>query len=312
MIPERFYRDDFSVMLRRQGWHLIKCKPLYTDPDVIAIQYTESPRNIAVSDVAFYELLGENIIRKLLRAVLAGPRTRQELLQHFSGNEQKLDKVVTLLEQDGLITREAESWGKGPELTAINNIGPTLEWYVAEWFRAQLQVPARHGVLLEEVGQWGDLDVVAFVNDVRVMVECKSARPNDIPEAQLRHFLQRAAAFNPEIAALLIDTESSIAKPIDILNAIYLDLAWKDARLSNPQLPENAQIDIPRIEPQPDSQGVYWGARSIYVTNVRRSIDASLSAVLRLYHARIRHLSFAGGDNIWNFVTGTVSRPEEA
>lgn len=259
MIPERFYHDDFSMLLRRQGWHLITCKPLYTDPEVIAIRNTASPRNIAVGDVAFFELLGDNIIRKLLRAILVRPRTRQELFQLCSGNEQKLDKVVILLEQDGLITREAEVWKKGPECTMINNIGPTLEWYVTEWFRAQLQVPARHGVLLEEVAQWGDLDVVAFVNDVRVMVECKSARPDDIPEAELRHFLQRAATFNQEIAVLLIDTESSIAKPIEILNAIYLDLAWKDARLSTPSLPENAQIDAPRVEPQSDSQGLYWG-----------------------------------------------------
>ena len=310
MIPERFYQDDFRVMLRRQGWHLIACKPLYTDPEVIAIRQTESPRNIATGDRAFHEFLGDTIIRKLLRAILARPRTRQELLQHCS-NEQKLDQVVAILEQDGLITRELGSWKKGPECTAIDNIGPTLEWYVAEWFRTQLQVPARHGVQLEEVGQWGDLDVIAFVNDVRVMVECKSARPDDISEDELRYFLQRAAVFNPEIAVLLIDTESPIAKPIEILNAIYLDLAWKDARLSNPSLPENAQLDAPRIEPQPNSKGLYWGARNIYVTNVRHSIDASLSAVLRLYHARIRHLSFAGGDNIWNFVTGTVSKLEE-
>ncbi len=91
-----------------------------------------------------------------------------------------------------------------------------------------------------------------------------------------------------------------------------LDLAQKDARLSNPLLPENAQLDAPRIEPQPGSKGLYWGARNIYVTNVQQSIDASLSAVLRLYHARVRHLSFAGGTTIWNFVTGTVSRPEES
>jgi len=311
MIPERFYQDDFRVMLRRQGWHLITCKPLYTDPEVIAIRQTESPRNIATGDRAFHEFLGDTIIRKLLRAILARPRTRQELLQ-ISSNEQGLDQVVAILEQDGLITRESEIWEKGPECLAIDNIGPTLEWYVAEWFRSQLQVPARHGVLLEEVAEWGDLDVVAFVNDIRVMVECKSARPGDISEDELRYFLQRAATFNPEIAVLLIDTESPISRPIEILNAIYLDLAWKDARLSNPSLQDNAQLAAPKIEPQPDSKGLYWGARNIYVTNVRRSIDASLSAVLRLYHARVRHLSFYGGDNIWNFVTGTVSKPEES
>ncbi len=311
MIPERFYRDDFRVMLRRQGWHLIRCKPLYSDPDVIAVRHTESPRNIAVGDEAFHKFLGENIVRKFLRAVLGRPRTREELLKLCSDNEQKLDEVVALLEQDGLITQEAESWKKGPECAAINNIGPTLEWYVAEWFRAQLQVPARHGVLLEETAQWGDLDVVAFVNDIRVMVECKSAKPDDISEAELRHFLQRAAAFNPEIAVLLIDTESPIHKPLEILNAVYLDLSWKDVRLSTPSLPENTQIDAPKIEPQPGSKGLYWGARNIYVTNVTRTIDASLSAVLRLYHTRIRHLSFVGGSNIWNFVTGTVSKPEE-
>ena len=312
MVPERFYQDDFSVMLRRQGWHLITCKPLYTDPAVIAVRDTASPRNIEVGDAAFFELLGDNSIRKLLRAILVRPRTKQELLSLYSDNEQKLDQAVAILQQDGLIIREAESWKKGPECTAIDNIGPTLEWYVAEWFRSQLQAPARHGVQLEEVAQWGYLYGVAFVNYVRVMVECKSAKPDDIPEAQLRHFLQRAAIFNPELAVLLIDTESSIAKSVEILNDIYLDLAWKDARLDNPSLSEKAQLAAPKIEPEVGSKGLYWGARNIYVTNVRQNIDTSLSAALRLYHARIRHFSFASGDNIWNFVTGTVSKPEES
>lgn len=306
MIPERFYQDDFSILLRRQGWHLITCKPLYTDPDVIAIRHTTSPRNIAVGDKAFFELLGDNRIRKLLRAILVHPRTTQELLSFYSGNEQKLDQVVATLTQDGLIIFEADSWKKGPECMAIDNIGSTLEWYVAEWFRSQLQVPARHGVQLEEVARWGDLDVVAFVNDVRVMVECKSARPDGIPEAELRHFLQRAATFNPEIAVLLIDSDSSISQPIETLNAIYLDLSWKDARLSDPSLSENAQLAALKIESQPGFKSLYWGARNVYVTNVRQSIDASLSAVLRRYHAHIRHLSFMGGDNVWDFVNNTV------
>jgi hypothetical protein len=312
MVPERFYQDDFGLMLRRQGWHLIKCKPLYADPDVIAIRHTASPRSIATGDVAFHDLLGKNIVRKLLRAILVRPRTRQELLRCCFGNEGKLDEVIAILEKDGLVTGDADGWKKGPECETINNIGTTLEWYVAEWFRAQLQVPARHGVQLEEVAQWGDLDVVAFVDGIRVMVECKSAKPEAISEDELRYFLQRAAVFNPEIAILLIDTESPILKPIEILNAIYLDLAWKEVRLDNPALSENEQIQAPRIEPQPDAKDLYWGARNIFITNVPKSIDASLSAVLRLYHARIRHLSYFSDTHItYDFVNGKVSKLEK-
>ena len=161
---------------------------------------------------------------------------------------------------------------KSPAYKHIDNIGPTLEWYVAEWFRDWLQVPARHGVAIKDVADGGDMDVVAFVDGIRVMVECKSGSPSQISETDMKWFLRRAAEFNPEIAVLLIDTESRIDQQVEMLN-----------RLRSGGDP---------LTPQDEKHTLYWGARHIYITTTRASIGDALSAVLRLYYAKIRHLSF--------------------
>jgi hypothetical protein len=77
--------------------------------------------------------------------------------------------------------------------------------------------------------------------------------------------LRCAANFNPEIAVLLIDTESRVDAQIEMLN-----------RLRVGGDPFTAQ-DV-------HQQGLYWGARHIYVTNTRASIADSLSGILRLYY----------------------------
>lgn len=118
----------------------------------------------------------------------------------------------------------------------------------------------------------GDLDVVAFVDGIRVMVECKSGSPSQISETDVQLFFQRAADFNPEIAVLLIDTESRIDQQIDLFN-----------RLRSSGDP---------LKPQDSAKTLYWGARHLYVTNTKNGIGESLSAILRLYYSKIRHISF--------------------
>ena len=86
----------------------------------------------------------------------------------------------------------------------MSGIGPTLEWYIGEWFRFWLQVPARHGVTVKGLADGGDLDVVAFVGERPILVEGKSGNPVYITKAQIELFLCRMADFNPAIALLLI------------------------------------------------------------------------------------------------------------
>jgi hypothetical protein len=173
--------------------------------------------------------------------------------------------------QDQELAEETEGkWRKATRYQHVDNIGRTLEWYVAEWFKMVLAVPARYGVHVDELAEGGDLDVVAFVNGLRVWVECKSGR--DITDTHLRLFLRRAKGFSPDIAILLIDTDASIATHARRLN--------------------DADTFGDPLEEQDKSIALYWGKRNVYVVNSRKSIAHSLAAVLRLYHAKVKYMSF--------------------
>ncbi|GHO64888.1 hypothetical protein KSC_037800 [Ktedonobacter sp. SOSP1-52] len=272
MARERLARQDqFEIMLRRQGWHLIRHKPVYTDPRVIRL-YLNQELEPDERARRFYESFGDNTFRKLLRHIFFHKSSSYADLKRMCSGEQKLEQNLARLLEDHLVTHDGMLYHKSPAYKHIDNLGPTLEWYIAEWFRDWLQVPARHGVALKGVADGGDLDVVAFVDSIRVMVESKSGSPNQITENELRLFLQRAADFNPEIAVLLIDTESSIDRQVEILNKLR---AGGDP-----------------LTPQDNHHSLFWGVRHIYVINAHPGLGDALSAVLRLYYSRIRHMSF--------------------
>ncbi len=263
--------DQFEIMLRRQGWHLIRHKSVHNDPKVIRLHCRHGVDG-AHDDTAFYDAFGDNTFRKLLRHIFFHKRCSHDDLRRICSSELKLAKYLHFMCEHELTVQEGEFWCKSPAYKDIDNIGPTLEWYVAEWFRSWLEVPARHSVAIKDVADGGDLDVVAFVDSIRVMVECKSGSPSQITETDMKLFLRRAADFNPEIAILLIDTESRIDQQIEMLNRYRIG--------SDP------------INAQDDHRSLYWGARHIYVINARASIADSLSAVLRLYYSKIRHIAF--------------------
>lgn len=265
-------QDGFDLMLRRQGWYLIQHRQVYTDPRVIHLTTQHPAENGEDPFTALYETFGENTFRKLLRHIFFHQVGTADELRRICSSEQKLLHYLSFMREHLLIELEEENWRKGPFYRNINNIGSTLEWYTAEWFRRWLQVPARHGVTIKGVADGGDLDVVAFVDGIRVMIECKSGSPSQLTDGDILLFFRRAADFNPEIAVLLIDTDSRIDQQIEMFN-----------RLRSSGDP---------LKAQDAGKNLYWGARHIYVTNTKNGIGESLSAILRLYYSKIRHISF--------------------
>ena len=258
-------------MFRRQGWSDFEYKSPYLDSQVIKLRWIDPP-NVSkkYSPQAFYDRFGDNTFRKLLRAIFFSPRTYEQLKSLCEG--QKLDSHLEFMREQEIAVQEGDVWKKSFGYEQVSGIGPTLEWYVAEWFRLWLQSPARHGVTIKDLADGGDLDVVAFVDGKRIMVECKSGKPENISDTELRLFLQRAFEFGPEMAILLVDTESSIDKPVEIMN---------DLRSGEDPL-----------KPQDSHKTLYWGMHHIYAVNTRKSIAHSLSTVLQLYNSKIKYLSF--------------------
>lgn len=244
-------------MMRGQGWSVTAKKSLYNDPAVIKQRWIHPPHvDKTYSPQAFFKRFGDNTFRKLLRALFSHPCTFEELKRSCSNEDVLKDHLIFMQEQE-IAVCEHNTWSKAPQYESVEGIGPTLEWYVAEWFRSELQAPARHGVTIEGIADGGDLDVIAFVNRITVMIECKSGIPANIDEAQLELFLRRAADFNPAIALLLIATDSNIDKQVEMLKKVYLE------------------SDI--VGPKSSRQ---WNISCVHIRNVKRGIGESLNTTL--------------------------------
>lgn len=275
-VPEGLGHDDFDIQLRCQGWNDFQCKPVEGDREVIGQRWPvmRTPKSRSSSDDFYYDV-GDNTFRKLLRFIFSRQVCTREELKHICDNDQKLDNHLARMQSKRVVVQDGSNWKKSSEYQDINDIGHTLEWYVAEWFRLSLHAAARHGVKVKGIACGGDLDVVAFVDGKRIMVECKSGNPIGIDEPQLNLFLQRSIEFSPDISILLVDTDSRIDRLIDTMNKC-------SGKYGDPLILQDKH------------ESLYWGMRRIYVTNISKSIDSSLSAVLRLYSSDIKYRSFWG------------------
>jgi len=253
---ELTYKDDFDLILKRQGWYDFSYQSIYNDPQVINHRLLINGKTYAT----FFKLFGDTTFRKILSFIFSGPRTKEELEQRYGGK--KLDGYLDFLKEQEIAMYEDSFWRKAPQYAHVQDMSRTLEWYVAEWFRYELKAPARHGVHIEGIGDGGDLDDVAFVDGARIMVECKSGDPANITEAHLELYLRRAADFNPDVALLLIDTDQEINKQLEMLKKVYLK--------------------SDHIGPNSSKQ---WNIACVHVRNVKNSIDRSLRETLKTHSA---------------------------
>ena len=197
------------------------------------------------------------------------PCSRETLIQ-VCPDYALLTSYLTFLLNQGWFHGNGSWLERGTYQDHILNIGRTLEWYVAEWFRLTYSIAhvvhVRHGVELAELPLPGDLDVVACLdNDQIVMVECKSS--SEVDEGQVMRFVQRVQAFHPILAILLIDTPSTFSQE-RILTYNNAFAAFGYAPLTG-------------------NRGFYRGTMNMYIVNVEHSIAISLIDVLRFHLWRI-------------------------
>jgi hypothetical protein len=256
----------FEQEMAARGWTVTHVRKIYTDPEVFRQQWLVCPNGARYPERTFYRAFGSTPFRKLFRYALSHVPCSRETLEQICPQQTLITSSLTFLQNQEWFHWRGHWFHRGPYQAQILNIGRTLEWYVAEWFRltqsSSRLVPVRHGVQLAELPVPGDLDVVAILDDhLLVIVECKSA--SDVDEAHFALFLQRVHAFHPDIAILLIDTPMSFSfERIMAFNAAL-------SRLGQPPLAGN--------------RGFYRGAKEIYVVNVEYSIATSLQDVLRYY-----------------------------
>lgn len=295
-----------EVLLRRRGLHPASIQLRIGDPRVIQWRGAFLPPGQQTDEETFSAAMSDTTIRKVLRSIISGPRTMAQL-RSICGDEEKLASLLAYLTAGGIVVCKDDHWMKGPECEHIDNTGPTFEWAVAEWFRRELQAPVGRDVKLQEVQGGGDLDVVAFVGDALVFVECKTGKPESITEHDIRWFLQRAYDTKPEVAVLLIDTPDLVVEPTHLVEKVYGELSSLERGVdASSTTPETPLPTSPREVP--GYRGLYWATPNVFLTGVSTTIDASMSQVLRFYSSYVRHQHFAQIVGIWDFVHGTVQK----
>lgn len=153
----------------------------------------------------FREFYGRASFRKLVRQITSGggSATLEQLVQTAGG---RVDEYVGLLQQLGV----AELTNGTVVLTRhIDNVGPTLEWYVADVLKTDYEGSSEWSVKLTG-GRYGDYDVLGWLPPTLVYVETKSSDPRDVSDGELKNFLQRGVELVPELAILMVDTDDDL------------------------------------------------------------------------------------------------------
>jgi hypothetical protein len=259
--------EGFVQRMRERGWSVAETRPIYTDPEVIRQPWLVCPNGARYSDRTFYYFFGDIRFRKVLRTVLSCAPCETSAFTALCPNVPELNSYLTFLQDQEFLFNEGKLWRRGIRLFNVADIGHTLEWYVAEWFRLTQSshhlIPARHGVTIHRCLDLGDIDVIALLDPWTVTVECKST--SKVSSIELALFLKRARLLWPAIAVLLIDTPSlSLDERIRRLNELLAD-----------------EHEDP-LGAVAEATGIYWGAGHICVTTVSQSLPHSLSSVLQV------------------------------
>lgn len=158
----------FEHLLAERGWTITHVRQPYTDVEVFRQQWLVCPNGVSYPEGTFYRLFGSTPFRKLLRYALSHVPCTRDMLEQLGLQESVLTSFLTFLQDQGWLYINGRWFERGFYQTHITNIGKTLEWYVAEWFRLTMSTSrlaqVRHGVHLAELSIPGDLDVVAFLN----------------------------------------------------------------------------------------------------------------------------------------------------
>jgi len=246
----------------------------------------------------FYRSMSKISQRKIFRFLLAHPQgiSEVDLSNELRQESTTIHKRIQYFEKAGVIRKcDKNQWCLSQ---AIDNFGSTYERYVKSVFEREFRWSAEWGIKLEDFKD-GDFDVLATIASTLCYVECKTSRPEDVNDTQLRFFLQRSQDLAPEISILLIDTEDSLEKPLEQLENIMTRIMQKE-RSQPSWKPEKPFFTEPAR-----FTGVYFGCRRILVTNAKPNVVHNLRLCLRFYWTWLKFQSFLGGPQ-YNYITEEV------
>lgn len=209
-LEHRLARQDATVVsiLKQRGFNLIRYNP---DRGLIF-----PPSVTAEVEGHFYRLMRRYSFRLFLRDFIAQQK-------HFSltrltrfCSPRTAANYLRLLEEMGVVTETGDgSYALDAEY--VSNIGPTLEWFVAQIFIREFDASAIYGVKFKETPHGGDYDVIAWLNNRLAYIEVKSSPPKGVEATDVRAFYQRLEDLAPHVAFFLVDTELHMKVKIVLL-----------------------------------------------------------------------------------------------
>lgn len=230
--------DSIQAVLRRRGHVPSKADPV--DQLLVPAYQTRGSSGMLPSPVDdFRRLFAKDSFRKLAREIVMGQGTPVSLERLEGCAGRRAAEYVGVLEKLGAAQRTADSVRLVRR--GIDNIGPTLEWYIADLCERELHGSASWAVHLEDLRAGGDFDVLAWLSPALLYVEAKAKPRQDIRESELRNFLQRTNELAPDLTVLLIDTQDNLT---DFLRWV-MDVTTPIIRDANSSLPIGSRTRPP-------------------------------------------------------------------
>jgi hypothetical protein len=251
-------------------------------------QVLHSRTAIGLETDPFVPALASYEFRKLLRHLIG---SRGELVCDLGAVAKKLgqttdavERSFTTLLEAGLLIQDGPCYRFPPN---VDNLGPTVEWYVADLFNARLHWAATTNVLLEDT-EYNDFDVIAVHGSEIAHVECKTSAPtkNGIPDEDLAALVGRHFFLQPTFTLGLVDTSSPVQDLANRLDQVLVQYVQATGA-------GTGMAPAARFEPvEEGTPNVLHSWRNIYVGNASAGATNGLLRTLRLtlrhYSTRVR------------------------
>ncbi len=231
-------------------------------PDEL-LRETRSPSTQALEEaLAFCDLQQfafPNVTREKVEKIIAYMSTRDD------GDHPRLTEEAKARMLDKY-SEKVEYWYG--DLNTIANFGNSFEWIVQAMVEREYHALARRHVSLGHLGQLGDIDVLAFLEDGRVlMVEAKSSS-RGITARHIERFLKRAQLFPADVALLLIDSDE------------YHQMQQRESQLRTSLFREYHE-SLPLHLLTVDGCHLYHLRKNLYVADTGGGISTALKGVLQ-------------------------------
>lgn len=286
-------QDLLETTLRRRGLVLVE----HSDRSKLLFPFDPGFGALKPWEERYLDLMSRASFRKVARAILGGRETGVEVVKLHLIAGDAANEYIDMLASVNAVRRAGDNV---ISTQPIDNFGPTLEWYVAQLCQRELHGSAAWAVTLSGLPSGGDFDTLAWLDPLLVYIEAKSAHPEQIDERELLNFLQRATELAPDLAILLIDTDTKITSTLDRLNEAMLPVMRKASHVN-----EDWRPDKPFIHSWTDYPSIAYGYRNIYMTGAKPTIITQLRRCLQHYYAHVKGTTFLVGPPV-NFVTGEV------